>query len=75
MGLRKKASCHTVFDYVHSESITRSLRAFVSFFDRGHIQVSAREIVEKNLGGRAALKPRKGFDITQAVFASLDHGI
>jgi hypothetical protein len=55
MTLRKNLH-RPVFPYRYYKGVASALGASVSLFDSGHVEIDAREIVQKNLGGRTALK-------------------
>src|SRR5439155_8805314 len=52
---------------------TCALRAFVSLFERGDVQINAGKIVENDSSGRTTLELGKRFDVTKAAIARVDH--
>jgi hypothetical protein len=60
-------------DYV--EAITRPLRALVSLFEGGDIELHSGEVIEHNLIRRASLKLGEGFHVTQTPLARFDHRV
>src|SRR5262249_41227637 len=74
-SLSKGAWSRAVILDRYGERITRSLRSFVSLFQRRDIQLHTRQVVKKNFDRRAALKFGKTFNVTEAAPARIDKRI
>src|SRR5947208_5709277 len=74
MGVKKIGARLRRIRYRYVKRITCALRAFVSLFERGDVQINAGKIVENDSSGRTTLELGKRFDVTKAALARLDHG-
>src|SRR5271154_3542670 len=55
--------------------MSRPWRTCEAVLDRGHVEVDAGKIFDQHRAWRAALKPSKSLDVSQAAFACVDHCI